>query len=112
MSYEGYYQCVCENRHYTKPPEDYSGQTLKCSICKAKLAFVNPVDDTNHDEFGCIPEEEFERILGFVHEARYTLVGFVPTPAEAEELRKYRSFRNRELEWQIVEETPLCSDDH
>ena len=57
MSFEGYYQCLCEKGHYWEVdayevPMFYEPEeVLKCPTCKGKLAWWNLVDITNGDEY-------------------------------------------------------------
>lgn len=61
MSFEGYYQLLCENKHYQE--EDcYSyrqnvftcGDLVDGQPCEASIAWSNLVDDTNCDGYGKI----------------------------------------------------------
>lgn len=111
MSYEGHFQCICENRHYTEPEEDYSCRALKCPICKAKLVFLNPVDDTNGDGFGHIQREVFESTLGLTSTAeRHIMVNRLPTEEEIEGFKKARCVL-RKHKWEFLNEVPLPRDD-
>lgn len=59
MSYEGYSQHICRKGHYYTCPVDYGGgQSDRCS-CGESSAWVNHVDDTNCDNHGFIPIEQF-----------------------------------------------------
>lgn len=56
MSFEGYYQHICQNGHYGTEPYDYAGDAppWKCDECGAESAWCNRVDDTNCDNCGYI----------------------------------------------------------
>jgi hypothetical protein len=55
MSWEGYYQCLCEQGHY------FIGQEGEaCPHCKSPAVFTNSVDDTNCDSVGEIPLEALQ----------------------------------------------------
>jgi len=62
MSCEGYYQCICKNRHYETIDflderlyaEGKKIKELCCEECGAPYIWTNFVDDTNWDEFGKI----------------------------------------------------------
>ena len=50
MSFEGYYQVICQNGHYYETPYDYGfgeDDHLKCHICGADEAWHSIVDVTN-----------------------------------------------------------------
>ncbi len=66
MSYEGYVQGICENGHLTHFQEPYIWGDSKphaCEVCEASIAWHNPVDQTNCDDFGIIPQSEFDKLL-------------------------------------------------
>jgi hypothetical protein len=45
MSWEGYIQCLCENGHqFGVGPYD---EDMCCDICKGKITWSHPVDETN-----------------------------------------------------------------
>lgn len=54
MSFEGYYQLICENGHYYQEGLYGEEDNALCSICGAKAVWWNLVDITNgsHDEDG------------------------------------------------------------
>lgn len=62
MSFEGYYQVVCKNRHYNEidylTKELYCDgkkiQELHCEDCGDELIWNNLVDCTNEDDVGRI----------------------------------------------------------
>ena len=62
MSFEGYYQIVCENGHqFTKDAYDFGDATeAKCPFCKEDAVWWNLVDVTNGSHEGD------ERIDGFL----------------------------------------------
>jgi len=47
MSWEGYYQQLCKNGHYTAKSAEYQDEDKKCSICGEKIVWINIVDVTN-----------------------------------------------------------------
>lgn len=52
MSFEGYYQVLCENGHLYLLDiwdEDITLNTYKCKFCGAKKAFSHTVDQTNDE---------------------------------------------------------------
>ena len=53
MSYEGRQQVWCGNGHYWEI-DAYDTDSASCPTCKAKVALVNSVDDTNGDSYGYI----------------------------------------------------------
>lgn len=59
MSYEGYYQAVCEKGHRFDMDVYHEA---RCE-CGAKAAFVNSVDDTNCDSYGIVRPEGWEHFL-------------------------------------------------
>lgn len=67
MSYEGYEQCICTNGHRYDRADSYhardSGQNLKaCPYCGGQAAIVNPVDETNCNSFGIVPDAAWETL--------------------------------------------------
>jgi len=68
MSFEGYYQCLCEKGHYSELDvyDPAANDTYVCPICNSPVAWHNQVDTTNgsfyYDEAG----NQKERIDGFV----------------------------------------------
>lgn len=70
MSFEGYFQFICENWHYFEGPYDYAGdvpeENCLCPHCKSTLQWSNLVDVTN-GSFDTDPVSGKEvRIDGFV----------------------------------------------
>lgn len=66
MSYEGYIQALCEKGHYNQFPDrmDFDLESEgSCQICGGKIVWVNSVDDTNGDAWGCIPHDLFNAFL-------------------------------------------------
>ena len=61
MSFEGFYQIICENGHYDTEDCFVFDINNNCKICNGKIIWWNLVDYTNgsHDEDG-------KRIDGFV----------------------------------------------
>jgi hypothetical protein len=94
MSFEGYYQCLCENGHYScRDPFD-SEDDFCCPSCDNKtIAWENLVDQTNPCIVGYIPVRVLkehclvsERVtlscnLGHTHEIA-PVVFRIPTPEE------------------------------
>lgn len=55
MSFEGYYQIRCENKHYyTQDVYSFSSGS-KCSYCGAGIEAKNMVDETNFESDGYDP---------------------------------------------------------
>ena len=54
MSFEGYYQVICEKGHLSTEGLDFYEDTWKCPYCESKCAWTNIVDTTNgsYDEKG------------------------------------------------------------
>ena len=62
MSFEGYYQVLCENGHYsTKDCYQDDHNSFTCPICGQKMAWWNLVDVTNGSW-----DEDNTRIDGYV----------------------------------------------
>lgn len=62
MSFEGYYQILCEQGHYSySDAHSFSPEKWECSICKGKHKWSNLVDTTNGSF-----DENNERIDGFI----------------------------------------------
>ncbi len=55
MSYEGYQQAICSNRHRF----DFDAYTEGVCFCGAKAIWENGVDQTNGEDVGYIPDFEF-----------------------------------------------------
>ena len=51
MSFEGYYQCICENGHYFEI--DVNEERDKCVDCFSPIVFKNIVDETNSESLNC-----------------------------------------------------------
>lgn len=47
MSWEGYYQHLCEKGHYWEKAAVYQDEDEECSICKSKVVWTNTVNTTN-----------------------------------------------------------------
>lgn len=47
MSFEGYYQVLCKNGHYTTEELDFDELKWECPYCKEKIAWNHIVDITN-----------------------------------------------------------------
>lgn len=62
MSYEGYNQCICEAGHYF---ERYEGEECVCDEvgCGKPPVWSNPVDTTNCDNWGIIPDSLIKKAL-------------------------------------------------
>jgi hypothetical protein len=54
MSFEGYYQLLCENGHETQGGLELTGHTTKCDQCRGKIIYHNLVDFTNNGDDGMI----------------------------------------------------------
>ncbi len=64
MSFEGYFQVICKNRHYhevdyiyDRPCNPKTDEEFKCPMCGAAPLWENLVDDTNCDERGKVEME-------------------------------------------------------
>ena len=62
MSFEGYYQVLCENGHYTAFDVFDEPEKQECGICGASRAWENLVDQTN----GSYDDDSVTRIDGHV----------------------------------------------
>jgi hypothetical protein len=99
MSYEGYYQAICQNGHYQCIPENYGGPHSPCMICKSDWAWLNPVDQTNYLDWGMIPDQQLNTLLVQPEKwetcnlGHYHLISpaiyRVPTPEETQDMRHY-----------------------
>lgn len=99
MSYEGYDQHLCETGHLFTTDCYTSFQDAKCP-CGKKSVFYNVVDQTNGEDWGFIPQEEWDKLklqdeikkqcdLGQWHtiqEATYRK----PTLKEKADMQRYR----------------------
>jgi hypothetical protein len=47
MSWEGYYQHLCEKGHYWSKCAEYTEEDITCSICGSHVVWTNTVDTTN-----------------------------------------------------------------
>ena len=54
MSFEGRYQLICKNGHYTEEDVYSFSDKDKCLTCKEPFEWKNMVDDTNGYEDGYI----------------------------------------------------------
>ena len=55
MSFEGYYQVLCEQGHYIIiDVYNFDEFNHKCPICQSKVAWWNIVDETNCESVGYI----------------------------------------------------------
>lgn len=99
MSYEGYAQHICENGH--RYDRDVYDHEETCLHCGAKSVFYNGVDETNCDQYGMIPSDQWEKFkiteektetcnLGHVHVTALPTYR-VPTNDEQIGLRAYWS---------------------
>ena len=84
MSYEGYYQIICENGHYSCVSESYGEHPITCHECNAEPKWTNAVDETNCYDDGFIFRTDLEP---------YIKVGTVPPPVDTLYLR------NRIVAW-------------
>ena len=100
MSYEGYTQNICEEGHrFDTDVGCWFGKEPLCPVCSAKVCWSNGVDQTNFEEDGFIPDEDFARFLhtpgetqvcslGHTHIVRHATY-LVPTQEQVEPLRTY-----------------------
>ncbi len=58
MSYEGRLQLWCKKGHYSIIPDPYDGPRPRKCQCGERIAFTNPVDDTNFQAHGFIEPVE------------------------------------------------------
>ena len=77
MSFEGYYQLLCDNgHHFNVDAHDYSAEVTRCPTCKADTAWYHLVDCTNEPNEGYIeleentPAEICTCACGHVHETK------------------------------------------
>jgi hypothetical protein len=69
MSFEGYYQLLCENGHETQGSLELTGSNTTCEYCGGKIIYHNLVDCTNNEDEGMIrfvediPSERTKEIL-------------------------------------------------
>lgn len=100
MSYEGYTQNLCENGHrFDGGDWLHSSKEPLCPICKRKVVWINSVDQTNFEDVGFIPDEEWERFLHTPEETQVCNLGhthivkhatyLVPTEEQVAHLRTY-----------------------
>lgn len=62
MSYEGREEHICGNGHRFMTPCSYGGSLLpKCPYCEQRSVWSHNIDDTNGDEVGFVPEEEWKQ---------------------------------------------------
>lgn len=54
MSFEGYYQLLCEKGHETQESLELTGHTTKCDICGGEIIYHGLVDCTNGPDEGLI----------------------------------------------------------
>jgi hypothetical protein len=113
MSYEGYFQALCENGHYNQFPELYDSDSSPecCHICKSKIVWTNMVDDTNGDHWGLIPPDLFNAFLQSTSKVETCNLGHkhvivhevynLPTEEETLALRSYKDL----LSWKFISET-------
>lgn len=103
MSHEGYSQLLCKNGHYyTWDAGTMPEEPPLCPHCKAQNAFENMVDQINGNDFGVIPDFEWEKLcikqevkevcnMGHSHvleQAQYR----IPNKDEYENMRHYFDF--------------------
>lgn len=58
MSFEGYYQCLCEVGHYAI--QDLYTDLEKCPVCSGSIVYHNLVDETNGEPTN---KKEFEVLV-------------------------------------------------
>ena len=64
MSYEGHRNFLCANGHLWDEPENYGNEDCgPCPYCKAEIVWENAVDETNCDDIGIIPPDEWKKLL-------------------------------------------------
>lgn len=114
MSYEGYVQCLCKNGHYFEEDERYDFAEVRseygiCGICNSEIIWTNHVDDTNCDQWGAIPFDEFKKNFLLTPEKRETCnLGHVHLSAATyriptmEETKKFQSRLDNEGEWELL----------
>lgn len=61
MSYEGFSQNICNNGHRYNLPVHADNDTCPHPNCHEGSAFSNPVDETNGESVGQIPNHIWER---------------------------------------------------
>ena len=61
MSYEGYEQHLCKNGHRFFC--DCFEEVGVCPVCEVESIWSNPVDETNCESYGIIPEWEWKKLL-------------------------------------------------
>lgn len=103
MSWEGYYQCLCQDGHYFENHDIYDYSELgdqKCPHCGKEAVFENQVDQTNNPADGIIDfnkhfliEAAYGKICDMNHwhqtmPAKYR----IPTMEEADKVREYTVF--------------------
>lgn len=103
MSWEGYYQHICQSGHYFVGAPNYGGfgEEETCPYCKSLAAFTNIVDETNCEAVGEIPMEELQKLkiadavtetcsrcghIKVIEPARYR----VPSEDERKHMRRWR----------------------
>lgn len=62
MSYEGYNQILCKKGHLSAQDAFFSESDFKCR-CGEKIAWYNPVDETNCESYGLISQRELNKFL-------------------------------------------------
>lgn len=81
MSWEGYFQCICEQGHRF---DRWSEDDQLCEICGSPSCWVNPVDETNGDAEGFIFEED---LRVFIQTDAPVPTYFIPSEQETKDRR-------------------------
>ncbi|MCZ2224659.1 MAG: hypothetical protein LC122_13630 [Chitinophagales bacterium] len=66
MSYEGHEQHFCKNGHLFTEDDWMSRASInvpKCPYCQEESVICNPVDDTNFESYGIIPDFELAKLM-------------------------------------------------
>lgn len=83
MSYEGYYQCICEKGHRF----DVDVYNKESCPCGSKTVVFNSVDETNGYDVGYIIEEDWDKFK--IKEITDDNIYLIPTKEHLEEIRTY-----------------------
>lgn len=99
MSYEGYYQVICEKGHLSSIPDPEVRTTVPKCDCGCEVVWWNPVDQTNGDDVGFIPEDVWKNFLASPEKTEVCNLGHqhviseatyrVPSEKEREASRHY-----------------------
>ena len=108
MSYEGHYNFLCQNGHLWTEPENYGSAGYgPCPECKAEIVWQNAVDETNCDDVGVIPPDEWKKLLVTPEKVEVCNLGHhhntapavyrVPTEEEHKQMRHHWDYRVKKL---------------